>query len=233
MDGIRVVGGNLVLPYLVSFQNNAIVLDTNGEPSRESVDNFKTPFKEVVAAEWSTDAASLSGAAINVLSGTVNRTGGLGLVGPTAVDTIKPIITTESNTVFAASGSSDGGTVVTLPAVSATDNFYVAVPVYCTPASGSVFPVGTITDVCKAVDGSGNYATINIDVTVGATASPCAGNPCAAAGASGSTCNPLAGGTYTCNCPPGAIAAADASRDNGRLTCYGALSVGTTGHCYR
>ncbi|KXZ56076.1 hypothetical protein GPECTOR_2g958 [Gonium pectorale] len=183
---------------------NAIVLDTNGEPSREFVDNFKTPFKEAVAAEWSTDAASLSGAAINVLSGTVNRTGGLGLFGymtgpevlsadvAAYVDNIKPIITAESNTVVAASGSSDGGTLVTLPAFSATDNFYVAVPVYCTPASGSVVSVGTITVVCKAVGGSGNYATINIDVTVGANATLVA-EACAVYKAQGKTASQSSG----------------------------------------
>ncbi|KXZ42910.1 hypothetical protein GPECTOR_111g243 [Gonium pectorale] len=308
--------GNLVLPYVLSFASNAIVMDPNGEPNRESVDNFKALFKEAVAAEWSTEAASLSDAAINILTGSVNGepvdfgdaveyrhhrllrtvrnllhlnshsahhphhlnlhharharhhphnhhghrelqqldelqqeappsdtesdspvlpvTLGFTVTWPLAanppdeslladslsaqvsayVDDVKPVIAAEATSVYVA--GSGAGTVVTLPTVTASDNFYVATPVYCTPPSGSV--------VCKAVDGSGNYATLGIEVTVG-QANACASDPCAAGGVVGTTCTVHSGGAYTCNCPKGALAAADPARNRGKLTCYDASLI--------
>jgi hypothetical protein len=50
--------------------------------------------------------------------------------------------------------------------VSATDNRDPNPSVTCTPASGSVFPLGTTTVSCKATDSAGNIATGSFAVTV-------------------------------------------------------------------
>lgn len=54
--------------------------------------------------------------------------------------------------------------------VSATDNSDPNPVVSCTPASGSLFPIGTTTVKCTATDSSGNEASDSFNVTVkGAT----------------------------------------------------------------
>src|SRR5204863_1201720 len=49
--------------------------------------------------------------------------------------------------------------------VSATDNCSSAT-VLCTPASGSVFPLGTTTVTCIATDAAGNMTTTSFSVAV-------------------------------------------------------------------
>jgi Tol biopolymer transport system component len=51
-------------------------------------------------------------------------------------------------------------------AASATDNVDPDVPVTCTPASGSLFPVGTTTVTCTATDDAGNTASAAFDIVV-------------------------------------------------------------------
>ncbi|KXZ42572.1 hypothetical protein GPECTOR_133g611 [Gonium pectorale] len=58
------------------------------------------------------------------------------------VDSTKPVISASANTVKLESPTA---AVVTLPPVTATDDFYLTAPVTCTPPSGSVFPLGTTT----------------------------------------------------------------------------------------
>jgi fibronectin type 3 domain-containing protein len=57
------------------------------------------------------------------------------------------------------------GEVVTF-APTATDDEDGPVTVLCTPASGSVFPIGTTTVTCKASDSSGNFSQTTFKVTV-------------------------------------------------------------------
>jgi hypothetical protein len=61
--------------------------------------------------------------------------------------------------------TSPDGALVTYPA-SATDLVDGQVPVTCTPASGSTFPLGTTTVTCSATDKAGNTATGTFTVTV-------------------------------------------------------------------
>ncbi|KXZ45139.1 hypothetical protein GPECTOR_58g588 [Gonium pectorale] len=81
----------------------------------------------------------------------------------TFVDKISPIITASATSLTVVSPAA---VAIRLPTVTATDNFYPNPTITCTPPSGSMFPVGVTNVVCKATDGSGNYATVGIAVTV-------------------------------------------------------------------
>jgi hypothetical protein len=63
----------------------------------------------------------------------------------TLVDTTKPLLTVPSN--ITVTTTNPGGTAVTYQA-SATDNLDGSISPKCTPASGSVFPIGTTTVTC-------------------------------------------------------------------------------------
>jgi hypothetical protein len=58
-------------------------------------------------------------------------------------------------------------TVVNYPAPTVTDNCPGVGAVTCTPASGTVFPAGTTTVTCTAMDSVGNVGTCTFNVTVG------------------------------------------------------------------
>ena len=66
------------------------------------------------------------------------------------------------------------GAVVTWPAVTAADAVDGPVAVSCSPASGSVFRLGTTTVTCVAYGGLGNQATSPFNVTVVDTKPPLA-----------------------------------------------------------
>jgi hypothetical protein len=59
-----------------------------------------------------------------------------------------------------------GGSVVTFTPPTADDNTDGALPVTCSPASGSRFPIGTTQVRCTATDVSGNSTTATFNVTV-------------------------------------------------------------------
>jgi len=79
------------------------------------------------------------------------------------MDNTKPVIFKPANIVVEAASSS--GTKVTFT-VTATDNIKLASGPTCTPASGSIFPLGTTTVTCTAKDAAGNIATASFTVTV-------------------------------------------------------------------
>jgi hypothetical protein len=59
-----------------------------------------------------------------------------------------------------------GGAVVTFTPPTAEDNTDGALPVTCSPASGSLFPIGTTQVTCTATDASGNSSSARFNVTV-------------------------------------------------------------------
>ena len=67
---------------------------------------------------------------------------------------------------FTVPASGPGGAVASYPTPTATDLVDGAVPVTCTPASGSAFQVGTTTVTCSATDLSANTATTTFQITV-------------------------------------------------------------------
>ena len=84
----------------------------------------------------------------------------------TVNDTQPPTITCPANIAVAAASSCPPATSRTVNfTVTATDNC-PGVTVVCSPASGSIFPIGTTSVTCTATDASGNTATCSFTVTV-------------------------------------------------------------------
>jgi len=93
----------------------------------------------------------------------------------TVVDTTAPDITVPGAIGVEATGP-DGAIVdfdgTTSFDVTATDSVDDDVDIVCTPASGSIFALGTTTVECTATDDGGNTATASFDVTVQDTTPP-------------------------------------------------------------
>ena len=87
----------------------------------------------------------------------------------TVGDTEPPVITVPGP--ITAEATSPGGAVVVYTAF-AVDNLDGSVPVVCTPASGSTFPLGTTLVSCTAHDAAGNVGTNAFTVTVRDTTPP-------------------------------------------------------------
>jgi hypothetical protein len=81
----------------------------------------------------------------------------------TVVDTTPPALTLPAKLTVTTSNTS--GAVVNY-AASANDLVDGPVAVTCSPASGSIFPVGTTTVNCSAIDSSGNSTSGNFTITV-------------------------------------------------------------------
>jgi hypothetical protein len=78
-------------------------------------------------------------------------------------DTTAPVITVPAD--FSVQASSSSGIVVTF-ATSATDTVDGTDPVICSPASGTLFPVGHTVVTCTTQDNAGNSSTQTLDVFV-------------------------------------------------------------------
>lgn len=76
---------------------------------------------------------------------------------PPEEDTTPPVITVPEDMVVEA--TSEQGAVVTYE-VTAQDDRDGTVPVECTPASGSTFPIGVTTVECTATDTAGNIGRL-------------------------------------------------------------------------
>jgi hypothetical protein len=87
----------------------------------------------------------------------------------TVVDTTPPVITCPDDLTVECAGPD--GAVATFDA-TATDECDEAPVVVCTPASGSLFPLGTTTVECTATDASGNSSTCTFEVSVVDTTPP-------------------------------------------------------------
>ena len=87
----------------------------------------------------------------------------------TVQDTTAPVITVPAPITVTATGPD--GAVVTYT-VSATDLVDGPVPVACTPASGSIFPLGKTTVSCSAQDSQNHSGTDTFTVTVEDTTPP-------------------------------------------------------------
>lgn len=95
----------------------------------------------------------------------------------TVLDNQAPIVTCSSNIVVEC--ATPAGTAVNYSS-SATDNCDITVT--CAPPSGSVFPPGTNTVICSAIDSRGNSNGCSFTVTVGDTTPPFIPPPTFAAG---------------------------------------------------
>ena len=84
-------------------------------------------------------------------------------------DTIPPVITVPGPITLEATGSNGATATFT---VTATDNVPTGVTVECSPASGTVFALGTTVVECTALDAAGNTAQDSFSVTVSDTTPP-------------------------------------------------------------
>lgn len=83
------------------------------------------------------------------------------------VDTTSPVITCPADVVVNLPLNSNAtSTVVNYPAVTATDGCSLSINVTSSPASGSVFPLGTTTVHASADDGTTTPSTCEFKVTV-------------------------------------------------------------------
>ncbi len=87
----------------------------------------------------------------------------------TVADNGAPVLTMPAPVTIEATGPD--GAVASFTA-SASDAFSPAVPVVCSPASGSTFPLGTTNVTCSATDDAGNTSTGSVAVTVTDTTAP-------------------------------------------------------------
>jgi len=127
-------------------------------------------------AEGATPLGTGAMLAVNLANGThtitltVTDTGGgsdTDDVVVTVQDTLAPNISCPSDVVVSLPMNSTATSmVVTYPAVTATDSCSSSVTVNSTPASGSVFPVGTTTVNATADDGAGHTSNCSFTVTV-------------------------------------------------------------------
>lgn len=86
------------------------------------------------------------------------------------VDTTAPTVGAASDIVVSTSGANG---IVTYTAPTATDLVDGDVPVFCTPASGSSFPLNTTTTVtCTATDSHGKIGSSSFDVIASDTGAP-------------------------------------------------------------
>ncbi len=101
-------------------------------------------------------------------------------------DVTAPVISDVPADITREAGGPDGA-VVTFTPPTAEDNTDGALPVTCTPASGSLFPIGTTQVTCMATDASGNStsATFNVTVTDPRTAGAMSGAGVVGIGATG------------------------------------------------
>lgn len=134
----------------------------------------------------------------------------------TVLDTIKPVLTIANTSITAYVTGNQCSRVVVIPGVSATDN--CAATVTMSPASGSVFSVGTTPVVTTATDASGNTVVRSINVIVLDTISPViAGVPVSA------NITPVAG-----SCAAVVTWATPAAFDNCTVTLTSSATSGST-----
>jgi hypothetical protein len=145
-----------------------------------AVVTYTNSASDLVDGSVAVTCSPLSGSAFALGTTTVDcsATDGAGNTGSnsfdvTVVDTTPPTLTlADDKTVEATSAS---GAAVSYSA-SASDLVDGAVAVYCLPASGSTFALGTTAVICSAADDAGNSDSGSFDVTVEDTTAPVVAN---------------------------------------------------------
>jgi HYR domain-containing protein len=131
----------------------------------------------------------------------------------TRIDTIPPTFDSPPSDIGPREAEGPGGANVSFPTPTASDNIGVPV-VVCSPASGSLFGLGTTTVTCTATDGAGNTAQVHFNVTVNDTTAPLINQPAnviaEATGPTGAavvypavTASDIVDGTISATCSPG------------------------------
>lgn len=136
------------------------VVDGPLDPSCTKASDTTFPLGTTTVTCTATDAAGNVGTASFVVE---------------VVDTTKPEVRTSENLVAAAESST--GATVSYSAASASDVVDGTVPVSCSPASGTRFPLGITEVSCTATDKAGNTGKAAFTVKVQDEAKPIVGVP--------------------------------------------------------
>lgn len=162
------------------------------------------------------------------------------------VNCTDPTITCPGN--LSVEATSATGAMATFE-VTARNGCAGALPVTCTPASGSIFPLGRTTVACETTDDQGRRATCSFDVTVTCRGNPtitCPANmtvaatsPAGAAVTFSPTAQDGCGRNLTVNCSPASgatfpigkttVSCSATDADGKRGTCTFDVTVGCTG----
>lgn len=139
--------------------------------------NFSASANDLVSGSVAPVCAPASGSVFGLGSTTVSctatdaagNTSAPGTFTVSVTDTTGPILSLPDDITEEATGPNGATVAYTATAVDAVSG---AVAVDCTPASGSVFPLGTTTVSCSAADAANNSSTATFDVTVADTGAP-------------------------------------------------------------
>jgi uncharacterized repeat protein (TIGR01451 family) len=162
---------NDVTPPTAVCKNITVSLNASGTASitPADVDNGSADNCGIASRTVSPNSFTCANKGPNTVTLTVTDTSGNSntcVATVTILDTTPPVVTCPANiTVNLPLNSTATSMAVTYAAPTATDNC-PGVTVASTPASGSVFPVGTTTVNATATDSSGNTATCSFTVTV-------------------------------------------------------------------
>ena len=159
--------------------SNAQTFTVNPRAAQDPATTFTTTGTVAVASGQTAGTFTLAVGAFNITNS--NQTGAKLSAGtssnyvvtveiPTPSDTTPPVLSLPANITTEATSSA--GAVVTFTATAYDEGDAAAVPVTCTPASGSTFAIGTTTVNCSASDSHGNTATGSFTVTVTETTGP-------------------------------------------------------------
>ena len=167
----------------VSVGSPAIVVSEIGSAPGGKLVEFRAQFAESqghpLIYSWSTPAATFPGASMvravlpdgeHVISVYACNDTGVCANAATAVTIVVPSDTQAPSLICPASVVDDGvgadGAIVTLPAATASDDQDPSPIVTCDPSGTRLFPYGTSTVLCTAVDAAGNAASCSFEVLV-------------------------------------------------------------------
>ena len=156
------------VPPVLTLPSNITVIAPNASGA---VVNFTVSATDAVDGPVAVTCSPISGSLFPVGQTTVScsasdshgNTGTGSFIVTVILDDVPPVLTLPANMTVSAQNAS--GAVVTFTA-SANDAVDGVVPVTCTPASGSLFPIGQATVNCSATDAHGNTSSGSFTVTV-------------------------------------------------------------------
>jgi hypothetical protein len=161
------VGPSLTLPDDVTAEatSGSGALVTYAATATDLVD----PAPVVACAPASGSTFTIGTTRVDCTATDASRNESSGAFNVVVADTTAPALTLPG--LQSAEATSAAGAVVSWSA-TATDAVDPAPVVTCAPASGSTFPLGTMTVTCTATDATGNQSSGSFDVVVGDTAGP-------------------------------------------------------------